>query len=190
MLRLHAARCYLLAGLLVACVSSEPLAEGNGQGDATEGVGGKSSATGQGGRSGTGGVGASGGEGGASGSTGTSGNGGAGGADFDATGGRGGGTGGADFDASGGRDGGTGGADFDASDGRDGSSGMARDASLDEASTNDAASADQISETRGLDAGDAEGGTCGPMFCFDVFECWFLFPQCGYTACELFACKK
>jgi hypothetical protein len=179
MIRFHAARCYLLAGMLVACVSSEPLAEENGQRDATQGVGGRSTTTGQGGRSGSGGGGASGGEsgsGGSGGSGGISGNGGAGGADLDASGGRGGGTGGSDFDASGGRGGSSGSA--------------ARDASRDEATTRDAPAVDHVSDTGGIDAGDAEGGTCGPMFCFDVFECWFLFPQCGYTACELFACKK
>jgi hypothetical protein len=93
---------------------------------------------------------------------------------------------------------------IDASTGGSGVSGAgARDVSV-EASRADAAETDRITEPRDVvrDAGgsaadgadaeraDAEGGTCGPMFCFDVFECWFLFPQCGYTACELFACKK
>ena len=80
--------------------------------------------------------------------------------------------------------------DLDASAGRSGSSGAA---GATEASTNsiiDAPNADRITDTGAPDASDAEGGTCGPMFCFDVFECWILFPQCGYTACELFACRS
>jgi hypothetical protein len=40
------------------------------------------------------------------------------------------------------------------------------------------------------DGGEVEGGTCGAAFCFDVFDCWIFFPQCGYTACELLTCKK
>ena len=190
MVRIPAARCFLLAGMLVACASGEPLHEGQGQPDATAGAGGNPTTTGHGGRSGSGGAGASGGDGGESGSAGTDGRGGSsGGVDFDANDGRG-GPGGANFDASAGR-GGSGGADFDASAGRGGSSGTAgRDASLDEASTSDVVYVDRAGETGGIEGGDTEAGTCGPMFCFDVFECWFLFPQCGYTACELFACKK
>jgi hypothetical protein len=54
----------------------------------------------------------------------------------------------------------------------------------------DVADADRTGEADGAEDAGAEGGTCGPMFCFDVFECWLLYPQCGYTVCELFACKK
>jgi hypothetical protein len=96
-----------------------------------------------------------------------------------------------DIDASGG----AGGVRIDASAGRGGFSGTAgHDASRGDANAMDAAvdrdDADRITETDGTGGGDVEGGTCGPTFCFDVFECWILFPQCGYTVCELLTCKK
>jgi hypothetical protein len=185
MIRIYAACCYLLAGSLVACAGGQPLDHGNGAHDPADGAGGKSTTTGHGGRSG-GGMAGSGGDGGASGSMGTGGNGGA---DWDASAGRG-GAGGADFDASGGR-GGAGGTGFDASAGRGGfSDATGPDGSLDRANTNDAADLGHVGDTGSIEGGDAEGGTCGPVFCFDVFECWIFFPQCGYTACELLACKK
>lgn len=163
----RAMRAFLLAGVLVACASSEALDESRDASRATAGSGGRSTGIGQGGGSASGG----GGSGGVGGS---------------------GALGGGDVSS-------------DASAGGGGFSGTrARDVSVVETSSVDAADADRITETRdavrdaeggaadGADAegADAEGGTCGPMFCFDVFECWFLFPQCGYTTCELFACKK
>jgi hypothetical protein len=79
----------------------------------------------------------------------------------------------------------------DASAGSSGSSGApGRDAGFDDTSTRDSGDLDRAVDAGGTEAGDTEAGTCGPTFCFDVFECWFLFPSCGYTACDLFSCKK
>jgi hypothetical protein len=177
LVRMHAAHRYLLALMLVACANSEALDTGQSERDATGGSGSTSTGMGQGGNpgsgSGSGGVGGNGGGGGSGGSVGGDG-----------------GVGGGGGSTETGGSGGAGGSAIDAGGGRGGSSGtFVRDASVDEASTIDAP-LDRITEDGGADGGDAEAGTCGPMFCFDVFECWLLFPQCGYTACELLACKK
>lgn len=187
--RKHAVCRYLFAGMMIACVSSETIDGAANQSDATTGTDGKSTTMGHDGSSATGGVAASSGIGGNStggGSAGTRASSGIGG-NSGASGGFGGNSGRGSSAGTAGT-GGTGGPDTDASAGRSGFSGAAgHDASRDP-STIDAA-ADEIGEASTTDSNDAEGGTCGPMFCFDVFECWILFPQCGYTACDLFACK-
>jgi hypothetical protein len=179
--RRHINRSYLLAIVLTACAGSEMLGGVESTSDATAGGGGLATGTGNGGDAGSGGFGGSG----------AAGRGVTGGASGGGLGGNGAGGGGVTGGASGS---GAGGAVIDASAGPDAGH---RDASMDEASTTDVREADRITETRDAGRGepeagdgDAEGGTCGPAICFDVFDCWIFSPQCNYTACELFACKK
>jgi hypothetical protein len=178
--RAYIVGAYLWAGLLAACASHETLDEGLRSSDATVGTAGTSTGAGRGGGSGSGGSGGSGaGAGGGTGGTAGSDTGGSAGT---------GASGGAPVDASAGRAGFSGAADRDASVGETSPiDAPRRDASLDEASVSDGGDAHVF---EGGTIEDGEAGTCGPTFCFDVFECWILFPQCGYTVCELFTCKK